>query len=113
MKLIAEKFTKKGFRHSLHKREGDVAIYKRSPVESPKRIHYEVVIISRHDGISIEGNYIEPGELYPSGSQWGSMGWTCSTVEDAEVLFEKVKEQYKETLKTKQKNKEKKLKNKK
>lgn len=110
MKTISEKFTKKGFRHSLLKREGDVAIFKRSPVESPKRIHYEVVIITRHEGISIEGNYIEPGELYPSGSQWGSMGWTCSSLEEAEVRFKKAKEQHKETLKNKQKNKEKKLK---
>jgi hypothetical protein len=106
MKILAEKFTKRGFKHTLVKREGDVAIYKRCAVESLKRFHYEVVIITRHDGISIEGNYIEPGELYPSGSQWGFMGWTCSTEEDAEKRFQKTKIQLKES----QENKEKKSK---
>ena len=101
MKTIAEKFTKKGFKHALLKREGDVAIYKRNAVESPKRFHYEVVIITRHDGISIEGNYIEPGELYPSGSQWGTMGWTCSTLEEAEKRFSNTQIQLKESLENK------------
>jgi hypothetical protein len=101
MKILAEKFTKKGFKHVLFKREGDVAIYKRCPIESLKRIHYEVVIISRHEGISIEGNYIEPGELYPSGSQWGTMGWTCSTLEEAEKRFERTKIQLKESQENK------------
>lgn len=104
MKKLSEKFVKKGFRHTLLKREGNVAIYKRSSVENLKRFHFEVVIISSHNGITIEGNYIEPGELYPSGSQWGNSGWTCSTIEQAEARFKKAKKQAAETEKTKANN---------
>jgi hypothetical protein len=109
MKLLAEKFVKKGFKHHLIKREGDVALYKRHLAESSKHVHYEVVIISSHNGIEIDGNYIEPGELYPSTSQWGNMGWTCSTLDQAEVRFKKTLKQVAQAAK----NKESKLKKKK
>jgi hypothetical protein len=92
MKKVPEKFVKKGFKHTQIKREGCVALYKRSMVDSTRDItHYEVVIITPHNGVTIEGNYIEPGELYPSSSQWGEKGWTQSTIEDAEKKFNVVK----------------------
>lgn len=98
MKTIPEKFTKKGFKHQLIKREGKVAIYRRHGTESTKTFHYEVVVINTHNGIHIEGNYIEPGELYPSSSQWGTFGWTFSKeqLKEAEEKFLLVKKQLKE-----------------
>ena len=87
VKALSQKFIKKGFKHQLIKREGDVALYKRSSVEFSKSVHYEVVIITSHNGITINGNYIEPGELYPSSSQWGDKGWTFTTLEAAEEGF--------------------------
>lgn len=105
MKKLSEKFIKKGFKHLLLKRENDVAIYKRHPVESSKKFHYEVVVISSHNGITIEGNYIEPGELYPSTSQWGSMGWTCNSLEQAEKRFLSVKKQLEKSAEKMLKNK--------
>lgn len=91
MKTLPEKFTKKGFKFTLIKRENDVAIYKRSIAGSSKTTHYEVVIITSHNGIFIGKNFIEPGELYPSSSQWGDKGFTCVSIEDAEARFELVK----------------------
>jgi hypothetical protein len=108
MKLLAEKFVKKGFKHHLIMREGSVALYKRHSVESSKNHHYEVVIISSHNGIEIDGNYIEPGELYPSTSQWGNMGWTCNTLDQAEVRFKKALKQVAQTAKNKEANSKKK-----
>jgi len=99
MKTLPEKFVKKGYKHILYKREGNLALYKRHSVSNSKRVHYEGVIITTHNGISIEGNYIEPGELYPSTSQWGIMGWTLSTLERAEIWFDGMKKQLKESSK--------------
>jgi len=104
MKLVPEKFIKKGFKHLLLKREENVAIYKRHPVTSSRNPHFEVVIISSHNGITIDGNYIEPGELYPSGSQWGNMGWTCNTIEAAESRFETAKKTAAQAVLTKEAN---------
>ena len=108
MKLLPEKFTKKGFKHVLIKREGRVALYKRYQQESIKTLHYEVVVISQHNGIHIEGNYIEPGELYPSTSQWGSFGWTFgkNQLEQAEEKFLVVQKQLLESESKKAKTNE-------
>lgn len=95
MKILPQKFTKKGYKHTLIKREDDVALYKRQTLENSKIFHYEVVIITSHNGTTIEGNYIEPGELYPSTSQWGDKGWTCTTLERAEEKFNEVKKRIK------------------
>jgi hypothetical protein len=103
MKILPEKFVKKGFKHSLVKRQDNVAIYKRSQVGSGAKPHYEVVIVTSHNGITIEGNYIEPGELYPSTSQWGQTGWTCSTIEDANKRFEMTLKQVERSAKNKEK----------
>lgn len=112
MKKVPEKFIKKGFKHILVKREANLALYKRHMVESTRNTtHYEVVIITVHNGVTIEGNYIEPGELYPSTSQWGEKGWTHSSLEEAEKKFQQVKkklaasEKRKESQQTKSKNK--------
>jgi hypothetical protein len=102
MKLLPQKFTKKGYKHTLIEREDDVALYKRQRVENSKVIHYEVVIITSHNGTTIEGNYIEPGELYPSSSQWGERGWTCITLEQAETRYKAVKKWVKNAAAKKQ-----------
>lgn len=101
MKTLPIKFSKKGFKHLQLQREGDVALYKRSSIEFPKSVHYEVVIISSHDGISINGNFIEAGELYPSSSQWGDKGWTYTSLELAEAGFSKALKRHKASLKRK------------
>ncbi len=107
MKLLPQKFVKKGYKHTLIEREGDVALYKRQSTENSKVFHYEVVIITSHNGTTIEGNYIEPGELYPSSSQWGERGWTCVTLEQAEARYKTTKKWVKE-LAAKKRVKEKK-----
>lgn len=96
MKLLPQKFTKKGYRHTQLKREDNVALYKRQSLENSKIFHFEVVVITAHNGTTIEGNYIEAGELYPSTSQWGDKGWTCQTLIRAEEKFLEVKKRLKD-----------------
>ena len=89
-KPLPERFNKFGYTFSLLKREGDVAIFKQ---HKKKRIfNYEVVIIGRHNGYEINGMFFEPSEFYPSTSEWGTKGFTCTSLEAAEIRFDKLKE---------------------
>jgi hypothetical protein len=102
MKKVPEKFSKKGFKHVLIKREESVALYKRKSEESGHNWHYEVVIIAVHDGTYINGNLIEAGEIYPSTSQWGMMGWTYNDINMAEKKFSKVLKKVQTSVKNKE-----------
>lgn len=90
MRKLSKNFRQKGFNFSQIKREDNKAIYKRSKPGS-KHISYEVILISSHNGYELGGQYIEPAETYPSSSQWGVKGFTCTSLERAEVRFKKLK----------------------
>jgi hypothetical protein len=36
---------------------------------------YEVVVIQRHDGYEIKGNWVEPAEYLPKDEDFGTKGW--------------------------------------
>lgn len=93
MKKLEKKITKKGFIYEQIKREGNKAIYtqKRDDRDS-KSVHYEVIIIKSHDGYEIAGNKIPAGEVYPSSTQWGALGWTFLDLREAENKFKKLKD---------------------
>jgi hypothetical protein len=88
MKKLEDIIRKKGFIYTLVKRSGNVAIYEQQMegITNPQT-HYEVVVISRHNGIKIANNYLPPSELYPSSSQWGNTGWTYQSKNEAESKF--------------------------
>jgi len=92
MKKLEDKFVKKGFTYTLDKRVGCKAIYIQSKGgEFNITPHYEVIIIKSHDGYEIAGNKILPSEVYPSSTQWGTLGWTFVDLQDAENKFNKLK----------------------
>lgn len=91
MRKLVKTFKQKGFNFTQLKRDGDFAIYKKSPLKS-EYTSYEVIIISRHNGYELGGQYIEPAETYPSSSQWGTKGWTFTCAKHAEVKFTTLKE---------------------
>jgi hypothetical protein len=84
-KPIKEKFTREGYTHTLLKRKGDVAIYEQRKTKN--NVAYEVIVISRHDGYTLGGAYIEPAETYPSNSEWGVKGFTYRDLTKAEEKF--------------------------
>ena len=86
MRKLVKTFKQKGFNFTQVKREGDFAIYKKTPLMS-EYTSYEVIIISRHNGYELGGQYIEPAETYPSSSQWGIKGWTFTNINHAEAKF--------------------------
>lgn len=94
-KLLEPEFRKSGFRFRQLIRDGDVAIFhkvhlKNSSCPKDTDAGFEVVVIGRHDGYVLGGVQIEPAETMPSNSQWGSRGWTYTTLLDAERRFERL-----------------------
>ena len=93
MKKLEKKFSKKGFIYTQLKRVGNKAIYSQKREENDaKQLRYEVIVIKSHDGYEIAGNKIPAGEVYPSSTQWGTLGWTFVDLQDAENKFKKLKE---------------------
>lgn len=93
MKKLEKTFTKKGFTYTQHKRVGMRAIYVQRRVEADAQQEwYEVIVIKSHNGYEIAGNNIPASEIYPSSTQWGSLGWTFSSLQDAEKKFAALKE---------------------
>ena len=88
-KPLKEKFHSKGFNFLLVKREGDIAIYKK--YASKKNFCYELIKITRHNGYTVQGNFIEPSEVYPGDAMWGVKGFTYKDLEAAEKHFNKLK----------------------
>ena len=91
MRKLAKNFKQKGFNFTQTKRIEDFAIYKKVPVNGT-HTSYEVIIVSRHNGYELGGQYIEPAETYPSSSQWGTKGWTFTCVKHAEAKLTTLKE---------------------
>jgi hypothetical protein len=77
-------FRHSGFEHTQLKRVGDVAVYRQSKAGLPA---YEVVLIQTHEAYTAFGKDIPAGEFYPSSRQWGTCGFTFSTIEGAERKF--------------------------
>lgn len=90
-KPIPTTFKKKGFVYRQVKRQGDLAIFEQTR-EGSQLHNYEVVKIGRHNGYTMGGVYIEPSETYPGSSLWGILGWTCTSMEDAEKRFSTIQE---------------------
>ena len=54
------------------------------------RDHYEVVRISSHNGYKLGNSYLEPAEIYPGTSLWGLRGWTCTSLDRAEQMYDEL-----------------------
>jgi len=74
-KKLSPLFDKNGFTFELVERRGDFAVFRKFK-ERGKSESFETVKITRHDGYTIAGKEIPPGECYPSSEQWGTHGFT-------------------------------------
>lgn len=73
MKPIPTEFSYNGFNYKQIRREGDVAVYQQILGKNPS---YEVIIVQKHNGYTINGVTYPPAEFYPSTNDWGTKGWT-------------------------------------
>lgn len=87
MKPLPKTFRKSGFDFEQLKRIGNVALYRKTNgnIES-----FELVKVQAHDGYFIKDVEMPPAEFYPSSEQWGTNGWTFTTRDEAELMFQKL-----------------------
>jgi hypothetical protein len=81
-RILEKDFIKAGWHFKQIERTGDYAIYSKQ-YKDHKSICYEAIKISRHDGYEIAGVAIEPAETYPSNEQWGILGFSPSSLQEA------------------------------
>lgn len=88
MKKIPDEYIRKPFTCTLIRREKHVALYSQTHPEG-KTKRYEVVVVrTRTKDNDFTGT--KAGDEYlPSPEEWGTYGWTYTSIEDAE---ERVKE---------------------
>jgi hypothetical protein len=71
-----------GFDLELVERRGDRAIYRQ--IKEGKIFSFEAVIIKKRAEHTLPGGTrFEAAEVYPSDRHWGSLAWTCMTMERA------------------------------
>jgi hypothetical protein len=93
VKTLPTTFGSDGFNFQQLRREGGIAIFlKQKPGlvrEYPASCKsYEVVMIQKRDAYTWPDGQTTPAhEAMPSSRDWGKYGWTCQTLEDAELRF--------------------------
>lgn len=72
-------------------RQGRWAIYRCIPDSTPNIPHFEVIRIHTQKPHHLDANPegFNLVEVYPSAEQWGSNGWTCQTLQQAQTRLEK------------------------
>lgn len=83
MKILTNYRSKGGYPWKIIERQGDIAL-------AESGIGYEVIIIQRHNGREIHGNWFEPAEYAPSTEQWGTKGWSFKRLGKAKEKFEEL-----------------------
>jgi len=87
MQPISTTFTDRQFSYTQIEREGNIAIYAQQYKDNPKVTRYEVVRLRVVPPTTWPNGDVSPErEVYPSSSQWGTMGWTCFSLPEAQAL---------------------------
>lgn len=85
MKITIEnqEFTSKGFHHKMIKGYDKFGLFQRTDLET-KKSHFEVVVFK----FIRESKFIKTARwTYPKDYDWGDLGWTYVTIEDAEKKY--------------------------
>jgi len=75
-------FTRDGFRHELYGRTGAVCLVERTNLRTGAR-HWEVAVLQHEPEKTMHGRLVPAHERYPASGEWGTYGWTYTTVTDA------------------------------
>lgn len=70
MKKLQKVFTEGKFKFEQLKRQGNIALYKKSYILG-KSYTFELITIKSHNGFKMGGVDISPAEMYPSDKTWG------------------------------------------
>jgi hypothetical protein len=83
-------FTKDRYVHALLERDGDVCLVERTN-QLTDSVHWEVVVL-RYEAARVGPgrHHFAARERYPSGNDWGSYGWTYTTLPEARQKWAEV-----------------------
>lgn len=88
MEPLVQEFTKGNYRYSQIHREGRYAIFTQTHLERPSVVRYELIRIRDYPAHTWPTGKTTPAhEAYPPESQWGTAGWTCFTLAEAQGLL--------------------------
>jgi hypothetical protein len=91
--LIRFPFRAHGFDHVLVERVGAVCLVERTNPRTGS-VHWEVVVLGYVSASTLPSGSTRPaGEAYPRPSEWGTHGWTYTTLKDARARFAAVVEE--------------------
>jgi hypothetical protein len=76
-------YRKNGYDFTVVHRDGNFAV-----AQEHRHGSCEVFIVQSHNGITINGKYIEPAEYVPGNNQWGTLGWTLPNIQSAMAKVE-------------------------
>lgn len=81
MDTVPQKFTSNGYDYVQVRRDGKRAIFEQR--RKGTVIAWEVVEIKQLPATTIFGKAYPEREGYPSNEDWGTLAWSCSTLERA------------------------------
>jgi hypothetical protein len=85
MRILEPVFKHGGFAFRQIAREGQVALFEKS---KGRYVGWQVVIVQQWpERTWPDGTVSPPREAMPKDEQWGSLGWTCQTLERAWERF--------------------------
>jgi hypothetical protein len=91
MEPLPLNFRDRGFLYEQIERQGDVAIY--SQTNHAGVVRYEVIRIRiQREHTWPNGTTTPEKEAYPGVAAWGTLGWTCFTLADAQALAKQLQE---------------------
>jgi hypothetical protein len=80
-------FTRDRFTHTLLQRDGAVCLVERTNHDTGS-VHWEVVRLHwERERVGPNGALFPAGERYPTGNDWGTDGWTYTSLADAEWRY--------------------------
>lgn len=85
MKPLPINYSKNGYNFSLISRNGDIATYSQADPDSGRIVAYEVFQVKKNKERTIAGKLIPPSESTPSNEEWGTLGFTVHTIQEAAV----------------------------
>src|SRR5262245_57813280 len=91
MEILSLTYTERGFTYQQIERQGDVAIY--SQTNHAGAVRYEVIRIRiQREHTWPTGQTTPEKEAYPGSNSWGTLGFTCIGLPEAQALAQQLRE---------------------
>lgn len=86
---LAASFRRHGYEFERINRIGPIAIYKRSRCN--RVVSFEVLVLRATPERTLpDGTIVPAKERYPTSSEWGEYGWSCTSLDRAQSKFEEL-----------------------